>query len=93
MFMFICSQDSTAFRSAICLSISSGDIDGIAMPGIFIDPHRFLTNSSVSPIAFAPGMPFMLPDIAASMSGRGGTAATAPDACQLSRWQLAFAYS
>ena len=79
MFMFICNQDSTAFRSAICLSISSGDIDGIAMPGIFIEPHRFFTNSSVSPIAFAPGMPFMpLPDIATSVSGRGGTAATTP---------------
>jgi len=52
------SQDSTALRSAMRLSRSSVDIGGVAMPGrpvpgICMDPHRFLTNSSVS---VTPGM-------------------------------------
>ena len=64
MLRFRFSQDSTAFRSAMRLSRSSVDIGGAAMPaipgmpgmpvpGICMDPHRFLTNSSVS---VTPGM-------------------------------------
>jgi hypothetical protein len=60
MLMLTLSQDSTAFRSAICLFTSSTDREGIAMPGIFMPPHRLLTNSRVSVIAPTPGMPDML---------------------------------
>ena len=60
MLILTFSQDSTAFRSVICLLTSSTDREGIAIPGIFMPPHRFLTNSRVSVIAPTPGMPDIL---------------------------------
>jgi hypothetical protein len=64
MFMFNVIQDSTAFKSAICLSTLSTDSVGIAMPGTFMPPpHMFLTNSSVSFMAPIPGIWEKLADI------------------------------
>ena len=65
MFRFSDNQDSTAFKSLICLSISSIDKVGITMPGICFMPgkfmpgafsHMFLKKSSVSDIILTPGM-------------------------------------
>ena len=61
IFIFNCNQDSTAFKSVICLLISSGDSEGMVMPGTFIAPHILRTNSMVSFIAFMPGIS-LLPD-------------------------------
>jgi hypothetical protein len=45
------------------LLISSGDMDGIAIPGIFIAPHMFRTNSKGSVMGLAPEKPG-IPDVA-----------------------------